>query len=526
MFVSDLDTPLLRLSPYDVVTLRDACQGIHVCGGIGSGKTSGPGRMIFGALLRSGAGGMVTAVKPEAVEECKRDAVQHGRGKSLILFDENEGFNFLTYSLARYGIEGIGTITECLMHIVEAAKKVSPTASQRGGEPFWQDAMRQVLRYAIPPLFAANGSLSIPEIIRFINTAPMNLKEPTSPEWQARSFMYSVMDKATRQAVVPMSRMTGVECIRYWAEEFPAIPDKTRGNIVISLTTALDRFNHGRLRRAFCEQTTLVPELSFHGAVIVLAMPTLTWNEDGIIAQHLFKYMWQRAVLSRNGLDLKHRERPLFLYSDEAQETVNSYDAEFLSVCRGSKTCAVSLTQSLPNYYAKIGGDNPRDAALSLVGKFGTHVYCSNTCPETNEFAARMIGKVVKQRGNYSRGSSHNFSSGMSMGASETWGTSSNSGSSYSDSDMGGGSSSSSHGSGRSHGTGTNYGWNRGESAGTTQSSGYSESMEYLIEPGEFARVLKTGGKPNRNIVTGVWFQGGRRFKATGHNVLLAEFAQ
>jgi hypothetical protein len=87
--------------------------------------------------------------------------------------------------------------------------------------------------------------------------------------------------------------------------------------------------------------------------------------------------MWQRAVLSRNGLAEKHRERPVFLWSDEAQGTVSSFDGEFMSMCRGSKCCATYLTQSLPTYYAERGGDNPRDAAHALVGKFMTHIYHS-----------------------------------------------------------------------------------------------------------------------------------------------------
>jgi len=29
-----------------------------------------------------------------------------------------------------------------------------------------------------------------------------------------------------------------------------------------------------------------------------------------------------------------------------------------------------------------------------------THVYCSNGCPDTNEYASRMIGKVAMQRRN------------------------------------------------------------------------------------------------------------------------------
>ena len=519
-FVSNLDTPLLQLSGQDNFTLRDACAGVHVFGGIGSGKTSGSGKMLAGAYLRAGFGGLVTAVKPEEVELWQRHAAEHGREKSLVLFDENEGFNFLAYEMARQGADGIGTVTECLMRILEAAKKASPTASQRGGEAFWEDAMRQVLRYAIPPLYAAGGSLSIADLIRLINTAPTSGKDVTNPDWQKNSFMYAVMDAAMRRPKVPLARQALADVINFWAESYPAIPEKTRGNIVITVTTVLDRFKHGRLNRAFCGRTSLVPELTFHGAIILLAMPTTTWNEDGIIAQQLFKYMWQRAVLSRNSLAQEHRERPVFIWSDESQETVHSFDGEFIGMARASKCCPVYLTQSLPTYYAKMGGDNPRDAAHALVGKFMTHIYHSNACPETNEYASRMIGKVVTRRGNFSAGSSQSINEGMSAGNSENTGSSSSYGSS-----MGQGYSMNSN-SGSNSGSGNNWGNNRGRGSSENVSRGFSESMEYVIEPGEFARILKTGGRANGNIVTGIWFQGGRVFGAGGGNMMLRRFAQ
>ncbi len=518
-FVRDLDTGLLRLSPDDVFSLRDACAGVHAFGGIGAGKTSGL-HVLAGAYLRAGMGGYVTAVKPDDIPLWKGYAAKHGRGNSLIVFDETEGFNFLDYELGRQGMDGIGTVTDCLMRILEAAKKVSPTSSQGGGDAFWLDSMRQALRYVIPAIYAAHGSVSIADIIRFINTAPKSLKDPTDPEWQKRSFAYEVMDAAVSCPKVPMSRAALRDCINFWAEEYPAIPDKTRGNIVITITSVLDRFKHGRLNKTFCGRTTLVPELSFHGAVIVDGKPTLTWNEDGIIAQQLFKFMWQRAVLGRNNLGPEHRDRPVFLWCDEAQETVSSYDFEFQSICRGSKACTVYLTQSLPTYYAKMGGDSPRDAAHALVGKFMTNIFFSNACPDTNEYAARVIGKVVKRRANYSSGKSDSFNLGMAAGSSENSGSSSNSGSSY------GQSFSHNSGSGRSSGAGSNWGTNRGRGTSENESRGYSESMEYAVEPGAFARILKTGGKPNGNLVTGVWFQGGRVFKASGSNILLERFQQ
>ena len=58
-------------------------------------------------------------------------------------------------------VEGIGTVTELLMRVLEAAKRASPTASQRGGDGFWDDATRQVLRYTIPALYAASASAAL-----------------------------------------------------------------------------------------------------------------------------------------------------------------------------------------------------------------------------------------------------------------------------------------------------------------------------------------------------------------------------
>jgi hypothetical protein len=525
-FVKDLDTPLLRLSPNDYFSLRDACAGVHAFGQIGGGKTSGA-KVLAGAYLRAGFGGLVTAVKPEEVELWKRYAREHGRERSLILFDENEGFNFLTYELSRQGTDGIGTVTECLMRILEAAKKTNPTATHRSGEAFWDDAARKLLRYTILPLYAANGTVSIGDIIRFLSTAPQSSEDVTDARWQERSFMYKVEQAAIRSPRVPVPAQAMRDNIEFWSEEYPAIPEKTRGNILITVSATLDRFKHGRLQRAFCGATTVVPELSLHGAVTLLAMPTNTCNEDGVIAQQLFKYMWQRAVLGRNALDEKHRERPVFLWSDEAQETVNSYDFEFQSMCRASRCCTVYLTQSLPTYYAKVGGDNPRDAALALVGKFATQLFFSNSCADSNEYAARTIGKVMKRHANYNAGMSQNVSFGMSAGESENHGSNSNYGHSSSRSFQANGHNASSNfNTGNNSGTGNNWGSNRSEARSDSESHGYSESMEYVIEPGDFARVLKTGGKPNNNLVTAFWFQSGRIFKATGQNVMLETFKQ
>ncbi len=218
--------------------------------------------------------------------------------------------------------------------------------------------------------------LTIPDTLRFIATGPQSPQEVTSREWQARSFMYQLMNRAVNAPKVRIPPASLGHIVNFWSEQWASAPSKTTGNIVMTLTAALDRFNHGRLNRVFCGKTTVVPEMAFGGAIIVDAKPTLTWNEDGIIAQRLFKFFFQRSVLSRNSLAPQYRERPLFMWGDEGQETVLPTDGDFLGLCRQSKCAVVNLSQSIPAYVSRIGGDNPRDAALSLAGKFGNHVFC------------------------------------------------------------------------------------------------------------------------------------------------------
>lgn len=515
---TELDTPLLKLTERDTFRIRDAVQGVCIMGGIGSGKTSGSGKALAGAFLEAGMGGLVLCAKPEEADLWRSYCKRHGRLGSLVEFDGfRQGFNFIAWEMARQGDAGLNAVIECLMRILEIARNASPSAG-RSGDHFWEDTTRQVLRNTIPIVFAATGSVAIDALLQFVRSAPRSPEEMRDEAWQARSFFFECFITA----MPDLDNATGERIASYWRNDFATLDQKTRGNIVISLTTALDRFNHGWLKRAFCTDTTVPPELTFHGAIILLNMPALTRNEDGIIAQQLYKYIWQRAVLGRNALPVQHQRRPVFLWADEAQYFLNSYDAEFLSTARGSLACPVFLSQSLPTYYAKMSGENSRDRVHHLLGNFATRIWHNNACAETNEWAAKTIGRTVKQRGNYSEneGSSSNF--GMSRGENMNSGGQRSFGSSTGPN----GQYSTNSGGGSSWGSGDQWGDTRGNGRTQGSSWGYSEQMDYLIEPAAFSRMLMTGGPAHRNRVSAVWYQAGRVFEACHGNTLLAEFAQ
>jgi hypothetical protein len=334
--------------------------------------------------------------------------------------------------------------------------------------------------------------------------------------------MFQTLAAARRNPQRPLSADDFDKTAGYWHDEYSQLDPKTRSNIAISLSTALDRFNRGRLNRAFCGETTLVPELTFHGAIIVMDMSALTWNEDGIIAQQLFKYMWQRAVLARNALEPRHRERPVFLWADESQYFVNSFDTDYQSACRSSRACTVYLTQSLPTYYAKMGGDNAKHKADMLLANFVTKIFHNNADPETNRWASDTIGRALQRRGNYNEGQSFSRSMGLNEGESSTWGSSAN----WSTSVDQKGNVSSSSGRGINRGGGENYGRNVGRNSGDSESRGFSETMDYIIEPGSFGSMLRTGGPANGGMVSAVWFQAGKTFNHSRGNATYALFRQ
>jgi NAD(P)-dependent dehydrogenase (short-subunit alcohol dehydrogenase family) len=535
-FVSNLDTPLLNLTAKDSFTLRDACNGVHCFGAIGSGKTSGAGRALAGAYLRAGMGGLVLCAKPEEVNLWLRYCEEHGRKDSVILFDVSQGCNFIAYEFARKGgTEAASSVTDTMMRILEAADTAAGQKSGKPGDEFWTKTTRQMLLYAIAALYAATGNVTAGDIVRFITTMPT--RNPTTQEEKDaldKNFAVGILHTMHTNPAREIPDDVKEQTLNYWRLQYLALPDKTRGSILINVTSSLNRFNTGTLRKCFCDRTTIVPEMTFSGAIIIMALPVLTYNEDGIVAQQLFKFLWQRTVEARNGLAAEFRERPVFLYGDESQYFVSSYDDQFLSTCRGSKACVVYLTQSLPTYYAMLGREKS-DAVNGFVGKFNSKVFHLNADPSTNSYASSLIGRGIHIRRNTSEGWSTSSQRAKSYGSSEsvthTLGDTESRGSQQGYSGLP-----------NNFNRGVNSQWSaasqRGNNSGFSITEGESqnvgtsdnEHMDVLVETNFFSQHLKTGGPHNDYEVTALWFKAGGKFNrpmpGATNNVILATFKQ
>jgi len=416
---SILDQPLLKLTPLDTFNVGHLVENISIIGQPGSGKTTGSGAHLAKAILLSGGSLLVMCAKPDERALWERYCAETGRSGSLVIFDgKQHRYNFIAAEIARLGIDSIGVVIELIMYIMEAARSLSATARQ-GTEPFWDDMVRMVLRHSLIVIYLATGTISIASIIAFVRSAPRSTDEMKDPAWQTRSFFF----RCFLDAEGAMDPATGLQLASFWHDEWAGLDNKTRSNAAISLCATLDHFNHGWLRDAFCTDTTMMPELLFHGAVIVLDMPALTHMEHGILGQRVLKYITQRVCLARQSYGPSHASRPIVIWMDEAPVFVDAHDAKFMSLCRSTLCGQVMMAQSISAYYAAMGGENSRDRVDMLLGNCATKIWHSTSCPITAKIAADTLGQTLHRRANFSSGTGSSHNHGMNLGEGSNSGT-------------------------------------------------------------------------------------------------------
>ena len=454
------------------ILLVDAFQGVQVLGGTGSGKSSGSGQALALAFLEANLGGLVLTAKTDEVFAWQEYARTTGREDDLLIVDESAKwrFNFLSYELNRPGA-GAGhteNLVNLFSSVLEASERRSGGGGGGGNDAYWQRTLKQLLRNAIDLAVLAADDLDLPTLYRIVTSAPRTPAEATDALWQKESVCFGFLEVAKGRAE-EKGRESDFELTRdYWLKEFPSLAEETRSVIVSTFTSMADCFLRGVLRKLFCSETNFTPEETFRGKIIILNLPVKEHNELGQFAQVLFKFVWQRAVERRIPLRIDRKTaqatiRPVFLWADESQFFVNSYDALFQSTARSSRACTVYLTQNLPSYFAAFSGPNSRSEVEAFLGNLQTKVFHANGDPTTNNWAADSIGRTRQM----------NYYGGMSEGLARSGGGALN------------------------------------------QNAGGSQVVEYLIQPQEFT-MLRTGGEECDLLVDAILFQGGRRWVVRG----------
>lgn len=466
-----LDTALLHWTVANPFTVRDLLNGgVCITGRSGSGKTSSSGREFAQAILcYPKTGGLILAAKPEDLFMWQAWFEKAGRSEDLIVFapDSPNRFNFLGYMVAMGG--HTRDVTRCITVIGETMR----ASDTKGGESadFWEREQERMIYNAVEIVRLATGSVSAPEIQRFITSAPMSPDQLASSRWRA-GYCNQCLAEGFEKSKTAVASHDYHLAADYWLGEFPAMAEKTRSSIMTGVMGILHVFNTGVVRELVSTTTNVSPDDLLAGKWVIVNMAPAEWGDMGALVAAGWKYLVQRRVLRRR---TQADDNVVVIWADEYAQFVNNYDAHYLAQCRSHKGCMVVLTQSLHSYYMTMKGEAGRHQADALLTNFSTKVFHALGDVQTSEWASGLIGK------------GREVFVGTSLAPMQ---------------DM----------------------WE--EMMGRSRvSSNSSEHYEFMLKPNLLMNGLRTGGMANNLICDAVVMRSGEAF-SDGRNWLWREFSQ
>lgn len=468
----NLDAPIFRLPTGDTWNIGDACQGTLILGATGSGKSSGSADMLALKLLRLGAGGIVLCVKVDEGNYWMELAKLTGRENDIIrVTEKDEGFNIFEYELRRSG-RGAGltlnlvNLFRQLQDLVEASggKKLSPD--------FWERACVRLISNAIQLQCVLDEPLTLTGVSEIINSGPHSDKEADDPKWRKTSKCCKACELGlkTRPGDYDISRAA-----TYFLNDFSSMGDRQRSGILETWEGLADPLLRTPIRQKFCTETTFTPEDVFQkGKIILMDLPVKEFDQAGRIAGVIVKFLFQKSVERRGGGSELMR-RPCFIWGDEFQHFVTSYDMIFQQTARSSKTMTVYIGQNLPTVLAQLGGQAGEPHMRGLFGNLLTKIFHANDEEQTNKFASGVLGEDWMDVESVSSGENRTKLSPLLGGSSNV-------------------------------------------------NLSLSPQVKHIVMPIEFSK-MRTGTDRNNRCVDAIFFQAGRRFK-NGMNFQRVYFKQ
>lgn len=375
----------MRFPPQDDWTIGDSFEGTQVFGGNGSGKTTGSGALLAVKMLEAGYGGLVMTSKPGEAGRWLEMAKAAKRLNDVVLFlnkDQPRTFNFLAYHLHK----DPDIASSDLAAILVGAARVN--SDNKKFEAYWEERML-LLAEKLIDLARAGKSLSIGTLRDILSIAPRkpdDLKK--GAPWP--ELMEQILKQSGNTREIQAARW-------HFEDRLLSVPDRQREGFVDPLFTVLAAFETGHIQKAYDPDPKslqfdpcLAPTECFDkGSIIILDLPTTVNKKNGRLAQVIYKQSWQLVLRGRDAG--KDSDRPVFLWADEAQDFVIPADAKFQQFARSARVATVYLTQNLPNYHTAMSPEE----AFSLLGNLQTKFFHANGDPETNRYAAELIGETT-----------------------------------------------------------------------------------------------------------------------------------
>ncbi|MFN9299313.1 MAG: type IV secretory system conjugative DNA transfer family protein [Acidobacteriota bacterium] len=395
----DLKRRLLSFSPLDALTLGASFEGTAVFGSPGSGKTSGFAKNLAYALLRTPMmGGLVLCAKPEEPRQWLEYAKACGREKDVLLFNASSGHAFdpLFYEWNRPG-RGAGD-TEAIIDLFSTLLSVGKTNAGVSTERFWELAAQQLMRNVLVILALSGEPVSIANMHRVIQSLPTRAGEFEEPGWQAESYCGQLIQsiREREDSLTPQQWSDLDVATQYAFKRWPNLDERPRSSIEMTWAGMADKFLFQPLNRLFSGgKVTFVPELTTHaGKLLIVDFPILEYGQEtGRLINVLMKCAFQRAWLRR---DLRQSANPVFLWQDEFQYFISRADNAFQQTCRSARVAVVCITQNILNLAEELGETQPGSKTKAFLGNLMLKVFHQQNDPDTNQYAADLIGRQYR----------------------------------------------------------------------------------------------------------------------------------
>ena len=410
----DSHTRLIDLtSNGDWLTLGDMFTGLAVFGASGSGKTSSLASLASW-LMELDCGFVWLCAKPDEVHLVHRIARAAGREEDIVVIGEDiDGtltphcFNPLEYETS-ISTTGTGAVVTYLSDCAKVLSRKDGEKSGGEGERFWTDQFDRLLRYCIDTAKLAGSTLSV-DLLRTIQlSAPTSLDQLASDAWAETSVCWQCLSAALSRAEkgeVPEVDVQRV--LDFWTKDYLQFAEKTRSIINVMFAVLGDAFYAEEpIRSILTGTTTITPEdVIKRGKIVVLSLPTNIYYGAGRMAQFCFKYSFQRAMLRRRKPADGSPMRPTVLWVDEAHNFAHPFDSQYFREVRSNRGINVYLEQGIGGYINAMNLPNA-DAVDDYLQNLTTKFFFQNNSPQTNEFAANAIGKLLIDKSTSSWGHS------------------------------------------------------------------------------------------------------------------------
>lgn len=388
-----LDRVLLHWDAENAFTLRDLLAGgVQVYGRTGAGKTSSSGQAIGRAIVRvPNSGGLIISSKSsDDLALWQRIFREEGREQDLLVFSPSSDLRMNVLDVLMQQDAETRSITKCLTIIAETLR--SSDTDNRESADFWQREQERMIFNAVEIVKLATGRVSAPDLHRFISGAAMCTEQMLTDEWLA-GFHNQCIKAAWYKPKSPMQKHDYDLAKEFWLGEFPKMADKTRSSILTGVMGLLHCFNVGQVRTLLSAETNITPDAMFNGKFLIVDMPQSEFGDVGAFVIGAWKYLTQKAILRRVA---NEDSNPVFIWADEAQQVITSFDAHFLAQCRSHHGAMIYLSQSVPGYVHAVGGDHAKAAVDALQASFSTKIFHALGDLETAEYASRLAGRSLQ----------------------------------------------------------------------------------------------------------------------------------